>query len=61
MRWEAETYDLALLDLGLPLVDGLTLLRHFRESNEICRSSSWCGEMASTIGSTDSTSAQTTI
>jgi two-component system, OmpR family, response regulator len=29
---EAETYDLALLDLGLPLVDGLTLLRHFRKS-----------------------------
>ena len=29
---EAETYDLALLDLGLPLVDGLTLLRHFHKS-----------------------------
>jgi two-component system, OmpR family, response regulator len=29
---EVETYDLALLDLGLPLVDGLTLLRHFRKS-----------------------------
>ena len=29
---EAETYDLALLDLGLPLADGLTLLRHFRKS-----------------------------
>jgi two-component system OmpR family response regulator len=29
---EAEIYDLALLDLGLPLVDGLTLLRHFRKS-----------------------------
>ena len=29
---EGETYDLALLDLGLPLVDGLTLLRHFRKS-----------------------------
>ena len=29
---EAETYDLALLDLGLPLVGGLTLLRHFRKS-----------------------------
>jgi two-component system, OmpR family, response regulator len=30
---EAETYDLALLDLGLPLADGLTLLRHFRKSH----------------------------
>ena len=29
---EAETYDLALLDLGLPLADGLTLLRLFRKS-----------------------------
>src|ERR1700722_8409889 len=29
---EAETYDLALLDLSLPLADGLTLLRHFRKS-----------------------------
>ena len=29
---EAETYDLALLDLGLPLADGFTLLRHFRKS-----------------------------
>jgi two-component system, OmpR family, response regulator len=30
---EAEIYDLALLDLGLPLADGLTLLRHFRKSH----------------------------
>ena len=30
---EAETYDLALLDLGLPLADGLTLLRHIRKSH----------------------------
>jgi two-component system OmpR family response regulator len=29
---ETEIYDLALLDLGLPLVDGFTLLRHFRKS-----------------------------
>jgi two-component system OmpR family response regulator len=29
---EAEVYDLALLDLGLPLADGFTLLRHFRKS-----------------------------
>jgi two-component system OmpR family response regulator len=29
---EAETYDLALLDLGLPLADGFTLLRHFRKN-----------------------------
>jgi two-component system OmpR family response regulator len=29
---EAEIYDLALLDLGLPLADGFTLLRHFRKS-----------------------------
>jgi two-component system, OmpR family, response regulator len=27
---EAETYDLALLDLGLPLSDGLTVLQRFR-------------------------------
>jgi two-component system OmpR family response regulator len=29
---EAEIYDLALLDLGLPLADGFTLLRHFRKN-----------------------------
>jgi two-component system, OmpR family, response regulator len=29
---EAEVYDLALLDLGLPLADGFTVLRHFRKN-----------------------------
>jgi two-component system OmpR family response regulator len=28
---EAETYDLALLDLGLPSPDGFSVLRHFRK------------------------------
>jgi two-component system, OmpR family, response regulator len=28
---EAETYDLALLDLGLPAADGLEVLRRFRK------------------------------
>jgi DNA-binding response OmpR family regulator len=28
---EAETYDLALLDLGLPIADGLEVLRRFRK------------------------------
>jgi len=29
---QTETYDAAILDLGLPEVDGLTVLRHWREA-----------------------------
>lgn len=31
---EAESYDLALLDLGLPAADGISVLRHFRKNRD---------------------------
>jgi two-component system, OmpR family, response regulator len=31
---ESESYDLALLDLGLPAPDGLSVLRHFRKNRD---------------------------
>lgn len=31
---ERHTFDLSILDLGLPMVDGLTVLRHIRASNQ---------------------------
>ncbi len=32
---QRETFDLAILDLGLPMVDGLTVLRHVRATNQL--------------------------
>lgn len=31
---QRQTYDLSILDLGLPMVDGLTVLRHIRATNK---------------------------
>lgn len=31
---QRQTYDLSILDLGLPMLDGLTILRHIREKNQ---------------------------
>ncbi len=35
---ETEPYDAVVLDLGLPVVDGLTVLGRWREAGKRCRS-----------------------
>ena len=35
-----QPFDVAILDLGLPMVDGLTVLRHAREAR--CTLLCWC-------------------
>ena len=37
---QTETYDAAVLDLGLPGLDGLTVLRRWRDAGIGCRC--WC-------------------
>lgn len=36
-QFDVNQYDLVILDLNLPLVDGLEVLRHIREKNNECK------------------------